>query len=247
MSDLKVYKLGSKKRKFHRMMYGLKTIGILFGISRITSKTSEESIKKNVRIEKPGALSDLLTKFGSDKAIMHDYWKLYEPELTNMSIAKTRILELGLGTNNSNIPSNMGGNFVPCGSLRAFREFMKEAEIFGADIDRDILIQEERIKTCWVDQLSRQSFKEILQMIEYKGLDIVIIDGLHQPYADLTSVLEMLPYLKIKGVMYVEDIEDSKIVKLFWLICSLVLPRKEFVAELIPMQGGIIYKIERRL
>lgn len=245
MGNSKIYHFGSKKRGLRRMLYGLQTIGVLIGISRVTSKTSEESLKKNVPIQKTDSLADLFTKFGSDKAIMHDYWKLYEPELMSMASKQIRILELGLGTNNPNIPSNMGGNFVPCGSLRAFREFVKNAEIFGADIDREILVQEERIKTCWVNQLSHRSFKGILQMTEHKGLDMVIVDGLHQPYADLVSVSKILPYIKIKGVMYIEDIENSKVVKFFWRFCSLVLPRKRFTSELIPMQGGLVYKIER--
>lgn len=234
-----------KKKYFQRVLLGFKTLRILVAISLIGPKTEEEVQKNSPNNPRENTLANLFTEYGSDKAIMHDYWKLYEPELDSISSENIRILEIGLGTNNPNIPSNMGGNFVPCGSLRAFRKFLKDAEIYGADIDKDILISEERIKTCWVDQLNQRSFKDILEMIDYKGLDMVIVDGLHQPYADLVSVLRTLPYLKKRGTFFVEDIENSRIVRFFWQICFLVLPRR-YVAQMIPMKGGLVFKIERK-
>ena len=73
------------------------------------------------------------------------------------------IFEIGLGTNYKNIVSNMGINGKPGASLRAFRDYCPNASVFGADIDKRILFEEERIKTFYVDQTDPVTFDPILE------------------------------------------------------------------------------------
>ena len=65
----------------------------------------------------------------------------------------TNIFEIGLGSINTKIVSNMGKFGKPGASLRAFRDFCPNAIIYGADIDQSILFKEERIKTL-VEQIN---------------------------------------------------------------------------------------------
>lgn len=46
----------------------------------------------------------------------------------------------------------MGNNCRPCASIYGWKEFFQNSLIFGADIDKDILINEDRIKTYYCDQ-----------------------------------------------------------------------------------------------
>jgi hypothetical protein len=62
------------------------------------------------------------------------------------------LLEIGLGTNNTDVVSNMGSEGVPDASLRAFRDYLPNARIYGAGIDKRILFEESRIKTYFADQ-----------------------------------------------------------------------------------------------
>ena len=69
------------------------------------------------------------------------------------------ILEIGLGTNNVDVVSNMGRDGIPGASLRAFRDYLINSKIYGADIDKSILFSEERIETYFVDQTNDTSFE----------------------------------------------------------------------------------------
>src|SRR3990167_6451910 len=116
-------------------------------------------------------LGTLLTKYGSDKATTHDYHHVY----ANILKTPSTLLEIGLGTNDVRIPSNMGADGRPGASVRAFRDFLPESQIYGADIDEECLFEEERIKTYPVDQLSSDSLNKLGEEINTK-MDFVIDD-----------------------------------------------------------------------
>ena len=175
---------------------------------------------------------------------MHDYWKLYESFFAPSQDGVGTILEIGLGTNNPSIPSNMGGHFTPGGSLRAWQAYFANFEILGADIDREILFSDRRIKTFWLDQTKRKTFRELHEYLKSKALDFVIIDGLHQPYADLNTLVELLPYLKKQGHIFVEDIESSRFITIHWRIVKRFLP-KGYSGTLIRQKGGSVFDVQR--
>ena len=111
------------------------------------TKANNNSHRSVSDIESGVKLEELLQKHGSDKATMHDYWRVYEKVFAASQDGRGIILEVGMGTNNPLIPSNMGGYFTPGGSLRAWQAYFSNFEILGADIDREILFAEGRINT----------------------------------------------------------------------------------------------------
>ena len=86
-------------------------------------------------------LAALFNKYGSDKSGTHNYHLIYASILNRN--APLNIFEVGLGTNNPRVPSNMGENGRPGAAERALRDWAPKANIYGADIDRDILFTEE--------------------------------------------------------------------------------------------------------
>jgi hypothetical protein len=93
-----------------------------------------------------------MTRHGSDKGKgqgWHNYTTIYSVLFGKLHDQPFLIFELGLGTNNPNFPVNMGINGRPGASLRAWRELFPRALVYGADIDRDILFEEDRIKTFY--------------------------------------------------------------------------------------------------
>ena len=72
-------------------------------------------------------------KYGSDKATMHNYHNVYGYLLRNVH-AVTAVLEIGIGTNNVDVISHMSLIGRPGASLRAFRDFLPNATIYGADV-----------------------------------------------------------------------------------------------------------------
>lgn len=122
--------------------------------------------------------------FGSDKSTIHDYHKLYAPIASQFGAPN--IFEIGLGTPHLDIVSTMGKAGHPGGSLRAFRSCFPDRRLYGADYDRRILFQEDRIETFFVDQTRLETFQEL--PTSNMQFDLMIDDGLHSPDANLHSL-----------------------------------------------------------
>jgi hypothetical protein len=158
-----------------------------------TAKCCEDVI--NFPTQGYGELAILCDIYGSDKGSLtddskqhpyaplpaHTYTDIYEI-LFNEDDRKNRvknIFECGIGTNNTAIPGNMTVHGKPGASLRVWRDFFQNAVIWGADIDRGILFEEERIKTGYMDQTNPESIKEFFDQAGVEEFDIIIDDGLH--------------------------------------------------------------------
>jgi hypothetical protein len=153
-------------------------------------------------------IARLLTDHGSDKAEHHNYHQIYALFLEKMLGSNAKILEIGLGTNNTDIPSNMGFYGTPGASLRAWKEVDPMFEIIGADIDERVLFNEPRISTFQLDQTSDASWTKFLSKLGESKFDLIIDDGLHSPTANLSSIKHLLPRLTKEGVFIVEDIAE---------------------------------------
>lgn len=165
-------------------------------------------------------LKKLLDHYGSDKARKHKYHVFLARMLADRDSIKS-ILEVGLGTNNTDVVSTMKKRGIPGASVRAFRDFLPNAQIYGADIDKRILFSEERIQTFFVDQTSQASLKELGQKIPGK-FDLIIDDGLHAAHANLATMLFALPRLRKGGWFVVEDI--SQAATPVWELAAKLLP-----------------------
>lgn len=165
-------------------------------------------------------LQKILNRYGSDKATRHGYHLFYCFMLEQLGLERDiRFFEIGLGTNNPALVSTMGVNGRPGASLRAFKEFLPNGKIYGADVDKDILFTEDRIQTSYVDQLDANTFKQ-LEFAE-KTFDVIIDDGLHSIGANLNTLLFGLSHVSPGGWIVIEDIKKN--LKLFWNIIDQIL------------------------
>ncbi len=153
-------------------------------------------------------LKDIFNRNNSDKAAEANLYHLLYAFLLPNQEAVEKIFEIGLGTNNVDVVSNMGANGHPGASLRSFREFFPNAEIYGADVDKRILFSEHRIKTFHVDQTDDSTFLELDKSIP-DDFDLMIDDGLHSVNANIRSLLFFLGKIKVGGFAVVEDIGES--------------------------------------
>ena len=154
-------------------------------------------------------LSRLFKIYGSDKSTKHNYYLVYSSILRHKKDLPMNILEIGLGTNNIDVMSNMGIYGQPGASLRAFRDMYQKATIFGADIDKRILFSEERITTYFVDQTNTATLNELKKQFANITFDLIIDDGLHNSQANLNTTNFALDLLKPDGVFVIEDIAPS--------------------------------------
>ena len=150
-------------------------------------------------------LEKIFKENSSDKNI-HKYHHLYTFIFNQLNVEKLNILEIGLGTNDPTLVSSMGSGGRPGASLYSFKEYLPKANIYGADIDKKILFNEERIKTCYVDQLDMNTFDNIKKNFGNIEYDLIIDDGLHSIGANLNTLLFALNNIKINGWIVIEDI-----------------------------------------
>jgi len=187
------------------------------------------------------ALNLLFTKFGSDKSTGHNYHQLYGEILKDKDDI-SHVLEIGLGTNNLNVASNMGPRGMPGASLRAFREYLPNAMIFGADIDKGILFQDDRIQTYFVDQTDLTSLESLGKNIP-DFMDLIIDDGLHSPNANLAVLAFGLRRLKNHGWLVIEDIPERAVP--LWEVVAALLP-DTFASKLLRAEGDLVFAVQRQ-
>lgn len=147
------------------------------------------------------------------------------------------ILELGIGTNNPNVPSNMGARGKPGASLRAFRDFDSEIECVGFDIDSSILFQENRIRTFELDQQNLKNYLHAMSYYKSNWPVLIIDDGLHSPYANINSLLCFIKLSNMSSYLVIEDI-PKKSEEIWDLINSLISSEKFRVWKYISLLGG---------
>jgi hypothetical protein len=184
-------------------------------------------------------LEYLFDQFGSDKARSH-YHLLYGSILADPD-GVTDLFEVGLGTNNPHVVSHMGREWRPGASLRAFREYLPKAAIYGADIDKDILFQEKRIKTFFVDQTLPKSFEALSTSIPAE-FDLIIDDGLHAPDANIATLTFGLGKLKVDGWLVVEDIKSRMLP--VWQVISTLLP-SQYESHIIDGRWDLLFAVRR--
>ena len=219
--------------------------GIFVSLARF-SNYEVISVEKFRELSDPrieyGKLDQLLRLYGSDKSISHDYEKIYEVLFSNCE-AVTKVFEVGIGSPNLKIISNMGSDGKPGASLRAFRDFFPNAEIIGADIDKEILYSEERISTYYLNQLHMESFVDLSKSAG-SGFDLVIDDGLHAIDANLNVLYFFIPLLKQGGYAVIEDI--PKAATSFWLMMIDHL-KDSGDSWLIDTKGGLLFVFKKNL
>jgi hypothetical protein len=186
-------------------------------------------------------LRSLFTRFGSDKSTGRNYHHLYGDILKKKDDI-SYVLEIGLGTNNLDVASNMGAGGMPGASLRAFREYLPNATIFGADIDKRILFQERRIQTYFVDQTDTASLDSLAKKIP-DSIDLIVDDGLHSPNANLAVLAFGLQKMKNHGWLVIEDIAERAVP--FWEVVAALLPDR-FPCKLLRAEGALAFAVQRQ-
>lgn len=166
----------------------------------------------------PTPLCEIMGRNKSDKGHLditnswHNYTTIYYNIFKDIQHDNLRVFELGIGTNNIKIPSNMGTNGRPGASLFGWNEFFTNSNIYGADIDRNILFNTDKIKTYYCDQTNPQAIHNMWNKPELsEPFDVIIDDGLHELHANICFFENSIHKLAKNGYYIIEDIKLTKI------------------------------------
>lgn len=164
---------------------------------------------RNINVLAPTKMCRVMTECGSDKGShrWHNYTTIYSMLLSGLRKEPLRIFELGIGTSNPAMPFNMGPNCRPGASLRGWRNLFPNAFVYGADIDRDVLFQEERIKTFYCDQCDNVTIQKLWGRVGLGDpMDVIIDDGLHTLEGNSSFLEASLGRVRPGGLYVIEDL-----------------------------------------
>ena len=151
-------------------------------------------------------LRQLIDHYGSDKNL-NEYTPIYHSIFNNLKTNNINLLEIGIGTMIPEVPSSMVGyglgDYKPGASLRAFRDFFSNGKIYGGDVQKDCMFEEDRIKTFLFDSMNINECNAALNDLTF---DIIIDDGLHETQAQLNTFSNLFPRLNSGGYYFIEDI-----------------------------------------
>lgn len=160
----------------------------------------------------------LFEKHGSDKcpAIRHSYSPSYYEILKNKKRTVRSVLEIGIGNFRLMSPI-VGKNYVAGASLRAWSDFFSNAKIFGCDIDKTTLFNEDRIFCYYMDQSKQSSILATINQINkdhsIEYFDLIIDDGSHIVDHMILSINTLSGVLAHNGIYIIEDIKRQDIQK----------------------------------
>lgn len=169
-------------------------------------------------------MAKLCDKYGSDKGsltpksnhykwLAHSYTDFYSRMYSHCRNSVLKVFECGLGTNNPDIVSSMGVTGKPGASLRMWRDYFPNAKIYGGDIDKNVLFEEEKIKTFYLDQLDPLAIREFWVKVNERNFDLMIDDGLHTFEAGITLFLHSVEFLSPNGIYVIEDVLKNDLVR----------------------------------
>jgi demethylmacrocin O-methyltransferase len=135
-------------------------------------------------------LDEIAIKYNTDKqSKLHNYTEKYSNHLEKLRNDKIKILEIGIQNGYS---------------LKTWKEYFPNAEIYGIDIVDCSQMNEERIKTLKGSQTDLGFLAKITE--EYGPFDIIIDDGSHYSLDMKISFDFLFPTLKKGGLYIVEDL-----------------------------------------
>ncbi len=157
-------------------------------------------------------LCQLFKKYGSDKVIngrtdrvCHNYspfyYELFEPRKDSIN----SLLEVGIGR----APDRSPGP-----SLKAWRDFFVQAQVYGADINAKLMFEDARVKTFVCNQLNGGSLallKMGISPMNQGRVDVIIEDGIHTLDGNLITLAHLWGTLAPGGIYIIEDVKPGSV------------------------------------
>lgn len=136
---------------------------------------------------------------GTDKWGAHQYAQHYQTHFKRLRKRRLNLLEIGVGGEDR---MDYGGH-----SLRMWKDYFPNANIYGLDIHDKSAFEEPRIKIFRGSQADPDFLKQVAATIG--RLDIIIDDGSHINEHVLASFQTLFPLLAKDGIYAIEDLGAS--------------------------------------
>ena len=135
-------------------------------------------------------------------------------------------------------------NYKIGASLYMWQEFFPEAQIFGADISPNAMIDDKRIKTYICDETDEEQVKQLVNKVG-SDVDLFIDDASHFVSHQIFLAKTILPLLKKDVIYIIEDVGMPDHIKkgLIDYDCHVPrIPHKRYLRNRIPKDRLLIVK-----
>lgn len=173
-----------------------------------------QNVLKSINLNENTELCYLMEKYSSDKSTWHNYTPIYHTLFSPLQKEPINLFEMGIGTVNTNIPFNMSWNVKEFlgSSLRAWKDYFPNGEIYGGDIDPSCLFIDDRIHTYQCDQMNCKQIKTLFsETLKDVKFDIIIDDGFHNITTNMCMLINSFDSLKPGGYYIIEDVISKDI------------------------------------
>jgi 23S rRNA U2552 (ribose-2'-O)-methylase RlmE/FtsJ len=137
-------------------------------------------------------LHQLGLKHSTDKGIVHHYLLVYEKYLYLLREDIHDVLEVGVDLGRS---------------LRMWRDYFPNASIVGMDINPECKAQDGA--RIWVAIGDSTKADEVERELGGQMFDLIVDDGSHIPKDQLMTLCWLWPHLRLGGLYFIEDIDQS--------------------------------------
>jgi hypothetical protein len=150
-------------------------------------------------------LCKIAYKYGTDKCpqLNHCYTPFYYELLKNRLYSIKKVLEIGIG--NRQIQKEFITHYTTGASLRMWRDFLPNAQIYGADNDPETMFKSRRIKTIICDETKKEDLEKLIE-ITGRDIDLLIDDGSHNSRDQNFLCQTLKPILKKDVIYIIEDV-----------------------------------------
>ena len=122
-----------------------------------------------------------------------------------------RVLEIEIGaSDHQHVMRMQGTTYCTGNSLRCWRDYFKQAQVFGIDIHNIGDLGEERIQTFTADQSDPSQLQRVVDSIG-GPLDVIIDDGSHIASHQVASFTFLEQHLAPGGIYAIEDVQPHAI------------------------------------
>ena len=201
---------------------------------------------QSIELNEKTPLCLALERRGCNKSIAHNYTHFYHQLLDRIREKDVVFCEIGLGTNNQDVPSMMSANYRPGASIRGWSDYFsaRTGPVYGFDVDERVMFHEDGIQTAYFDQTDPSAILATMRatgLLE-SGIDVFLDDGLHTFDGNFIALCCVWPLIKKNGLYLIEDMAQS-------VFESLVraLQRANFQADLLAIELPSAIKSDNRV
>ena len=166
-------------------------------------------------------LCEIAYKYGTDKCpqIKHVYTPYYFSLLNPLRNEIKKVVEMGIGNYKDMIhvphvfDDRLKRVYERGASLKMWRDFFPNAQVYGVDILPETMFEDERIKTIVCDERKRT---DIQKLVEFTGsdIDLFVDDGSHLSTNQIFLCKHIMPLLDKKVIYIIEDVLPKRLPKI---------------------------------